>query len=64
MQHSDSSEFLMEPGLGSYTFNDSQFEQNAFNKFEEFYREEYLTDVTIACEEGKFLKAHKIVFGN
>ena len=51
----------MEPGVESYTFNDSQFEQNAGNMFKNLYREEYLTDVTIACEDGKLLKVHKIV---
>jgi len=45
----------------SYSFNDSYFEKNALDMFRNLYVNSHFADVTIACEDGKLLKAHQAV---
>ena len=44
-----------------YHLANTKFENNAATIFRNIYAEESFTDVTIACEDGKIVKAHKIV---
>ena len=46
---------------GKFHLTNTDFESNASTVFNDLYNDQIFTDVTLACEDGKTVKAHKIV---
>jgi len=46
---------------GKFHLTNTEFESNASTVFNDLYNDQIFSDVTLACDDGKTVKAHKIV---
>ena len=55
---------MMETSSGLFQLSWEEFEAAAGHSYKELYEEQNFTNVTLACDDGKQIKAHKVILAS
>ena len=55
---------MMETRSGLFQLSWEEFDTAAGNSYKELYKEQHFTNVTLACDDGKQIKAHKVILAS
>ena len=55
---------MMEASSGSFRLSWEEFDISAGNSYKELFEEQLFTNVTLACDDGKQIKAHKVILSS